>query len=195
MSRANPGRVDKKPAKVCSSTFSRFHHTPRIRMNCPTHSIVGLFLGAILLSGCQSGVQNIPVSPNSETGRAIGEMDYMAAHGGIKPSEEPDYHAKAVEFIQYAQAGNLAQMLADTSPQSYATESDSLRTVYADQVVPQFQNVTITWNDKSAPCHDEQNHPGLLFTGTVHGNKTYSFDVAVYRENGKLWVTNIRKHG
>jgi len=160
-----------------------------------THSRVLItLLGIILLTGCQSNVHNIPVSPNSETGRAIREMDYMAAHGGIKPSEEPDYRAKAVEFIQYAQAGNVDQMLAVTSPQSSATESDSVHTVYADQVVPQFQNVTVTRNPKSAPIHDEQNHSGLMFTGTTNGKKPFPFDVAVYREDGKLVVSNIRKH-
>jgi hypothetical protein len=153
-----------------------------------------VFASTLGLAGCQSGVQNIPVSPNSETGQAIRRMDYLAAHGGIAPEEEPDYRAKAVEFIQYAQAGNVAQMLAVTSPQSFATQTDSVHTVYADQVVPQFQNATVTWNAKSALCRDEQNHPGLMFTGTARGKQTFSFDVAVYRENGKLVVSNIRKH-
>lgn len=148
----------------------------------------------LTLTGCQSGVTNIPVSPDSDTGLAIRRMDYMAAHGGLKPEDEPAYRETAMQFIRYAQAGDVQQMLAITSSQSFATQSDSVRTVYADQVVPHFQGVTVTWASKSAFITDEQRNPGLMFTGTVHGKKTYSFDVAVYKENGKLVVANIRAH-
>lgn len=153
--------------------------------------MTGLLWG---LTGCQSGVTNIPVSPDSETGQAIRRMDYMAAHGGLKPEDEPGYRETAMQFIRYAQAGDVQQMLAMTSAHSYATQSDSVRKVYAEQVVPQFQGTTVTWASKGAFCRDEQNNPGLMFTGTAHGNKTHSFDVVIYKEDGKLVVANIRKH-
>src|SRR5262249_34252907 len=147
------------------------------------------------LAGCQSGVTNVPVSPNSDTGAAIRRMDYMAAHGGLKPEDEASYRETAMQFIRYAQAGDVQQMLAMTSPQRYATDSgSSVRKIYAEQVVPQFQGAVVTWNSKSGLCTDEQKHPGLMFTGTAHAKKTFSFDVAVYKENDKLVVTNIRKH-
>lgn len=154
--------------------------------------LLATFLALFALTGCQSGVTNIPVSPDSETGQAIRRMDYMAAHGGIKPEDEPGYRETAMQFIRYAQAGDVQQMLAMTSPRTFATQSDSVRTVYADQVVPQLQGATITWAPRAGFCTDEQRNPGLMFTGTVHGKKTYSFDVAVYKEDGKLVVANIR---
>jgi hypothetical protein len=155
-----------------------------------------IFLSTAMLgiTGCQSGVTNIPVSADSETGQAIRRMDYLAAHGGIKPEEESSYRETAIRFIQCAQAGDVQQMLTMTSSQSYAMQSDSIRIVYTEQVVPQFQNVTVSWNPKGVLCTDEQKNSGLMFTGTAHGKKTQSFDVAVYKENGQFVIANIRKH-
>ena len=154
--------------------------------------ISALLVALFALTGCQSGVTNIPVSPDSEAGQAIRGMDYMASHGGLKPEDELSYRETAMQFIRYAQAGDVEQMLAMSSTQTYATQTDSVRTVYAEQVVPQFQGVTVTWAPQGAFCTDEQRNAGMMFTGTVHGRKTYSFDVAVYKENGKLVVANIR---
>lgn len=109
------------------------------------------------------------------------------------PDEQSLYREKAVEFIQDAQAGDVKQMLAITSSLSHATESDSVRTIYAEQVVPQFQEATVTWNARGTPSTDETHHVGLAFAGTVHGKKTFSFNVAVYKEDGKLVVANIQK--
>jgi hypothetical protein len=153
-----------------------------------------LFLALFALTGCQSGVTNIPVSPDSEAGQAIRRMDYMAAHGGLKPEDESSYRETAMQFIRYAQAGDVAQMLALSSTRTFATQSDSVRTVYAEQVVPQFQGVTVTWAPQGSFCTDEQRNPGLMFTGTIHGKKTHLFDVAIYKEDGKLVVANIRAH-
>jgi hypothetical protein len=69
-----------------------------------------------------------------------------------------------------------------------------MRTLYATQVVPQFQGTTVTWYSRSIPILDENNNGGLTFTGTARGKKKFSFDIAVYRENGTLVVANIRKH-
>ena len=146
------------------------------------------------LVGCQSGMTNIAVSPDSEMGQSISRMDYRAAHGGIKPEDEANYRAKAMEFIRCAQAGDVTQMLSITSLLTHATESDSMRTVYAQQVVPQFQGTIVKWNTKSETCIDEQNHTGLMFTGTARGKKTFSFDVGIYEESGQLVVSKIRKH-
>ncbi len=151
-----------------------------------------LLATVLALAGCQSGVTNIPVSPNSETGQAIRKMDFMQAHGGLNPDDEPAYREVAEHFIQSARAGDVPQMLALTSPQSYATQTDSVHTVYADQVVPAFHDTTVIWNSKATPCQDEQHHWGYMFTGMAHGKKNYTFDVAVYKENGHLVVANIR---
>ncbi len=158
--------------------------------------LIAIFLFTIMsgITGCQSGVTNIPVSADSETGQAIRRMDYMAAHGGIKPEEESSYRETAIRFIQCAQAGDVQQMLAMTSSRSYAMQSDSVRIVYAEQVVPRFQNVTVSWNPQGVLCTDEQKNSGLMFTVTAHGKKTHSFDVAVYKENGQFVIANIRKH-
>jgi hypothetical protein len=229
-----------------------------------------LLLTALSLAGCQSGVTNIPVSPNSELGKQMLELDakgravqntpsfsqamvdFEMEHGrnctntvfdhlqepGFKtsryvrlytmagksptcgkrlycvriafddsantvakqveivigPEDEVGYRAKAAEFIRYAQTGDVQQMLRITSSLSHATESDSVRTVYAEQVVPQFQDATMTWNDESTPTIDEKKNVGLVFTGTAQGKKTFSFGVVVYKENGELVVANIQKH-
>ncbi len=159
---------------------------------------IPIFLaGAFGLVGCQSGITNIPVSPDSETGQAIRRMDYMAAHGGIKPEDEPDYRAKAMEFVRYAQAGNVDEMLKITSPQSYASQTNSLRSLYAGQVIPLFKHTDVTWNARCWSDKDEQKNVVLRFIGTAHGATTfsgattYSFDVAVAKENGVLYVVNI----
>ncbi|HZV34829.1 MAG TPA: hypothetical protein VFB72_09680 [Verrucomicrobiae bacterium] len=85
-------------------------------------------------------------------------------------------------------------MIAITSPLSYATQSDSLRTVYAEQVVPKFKGTVVTWDATSTPITDEKKNVGLMFTGSAQGNKAGTFDIAVYREGGKLVIANIRKH-
>jgi hypothetical protein len=110
------------------------------------------------------------------------------------PAEAPAYKAKAEEFIRYAQTGDVDKMLGITSTHSFATQSDSLHTVYAQQVVPQFAGTVVTWDTRSKGDIDEQNNAGLMFTGTVRGKTTLSFDIAVMKENGKLVIINIRKH-
>jgi len=111
-----------------------------------------------------------------------------------RPEEEPPYREKAEEFIRYAQAGNVEKMLEMTSPLSFATQSDSIRTIYAQQVVPQFAGTTVTWAAHGQGNIDEHNNAGLLFVGTAHGKTTFSFDVVVMKENGKLVIINIRRH-
>lgn len=110
------------------------------------------------------------------------------------PGDVSNYQSKAAEFVRYAQAGNVQQMMEITSSLTRATQSGSVRTVYADQVVPQFQGAKVTWNFRSIPNIDEKNNVGLLVTGTAQGKSTFSFDLAVFKENGKFVVTNIQKH-
>jgi hypothetical protein len=151
-------------------------------------------IGTLGLAGCRSGITNIPVAPDSETGQAIRKMDYMAAHGGLKPEDEATYRAKAVEFIRYAQAGDVEQMLKITSLLSYATQTNSLRSLYAEQVVPQFTHTEVTWEAHGKPNIDEQKNIGLVFTGTAQGATTFSFDVAVAKENGMIVILGVRNH-
>jgi len=111
------------------------------------------------------------------------------------PDEEPIYREKAAEFVRYAQAGDVDKMLGITSPLSFATDStSSVHKIYAEQVVPQFEGTVVTWDTHSRGDIDEKNNAGLMFTGTAHGKKTFSFDIAVMKEDGKLVVINIRKH-
>jgi hypothetical protein len=85
-------------------------------------------------------------------------------------------------------------MLEITSTLTHATKTDSVRSLYANQVVPQFEGTVVTWDAHSKGDIDEQNNAGLMFTGTAQGKKTFSFDIVVMKENGKLVVINIRKH-
>ena len=130
----------------------------------------------LLLQGCVSGQRD------------------MARFMVPRPEEEPPYREKAEEFIRDAQAGDVGKMLAITSTLSFATRSDSVRTIYAQQVVPQFASTTVTWNAHGRGNIDEHNNAGLMFTGTARGKTTFSFDVVVMKENGKLVIINIRKH-
>jgi len=130
----------------------------------------------LLLQGCVSGQRD------------------MARFMVPRPEEEPPYREKAEEFIRDAQAGDVDKMLAITSTLSFATQSDSVRTVYAEEVVPQFAGATVTWNAHGRGSIDEHNNAGLMITGTARGKTTFLFDVVVMKENGKLVITNIRKH-
>jgi hypothetical protein len=126
-------------------------------------------------------------------GCATGQRD-MARFLVPRPEEEPPYREKAEEFIRYAQAGDVAKMLEITSTHSYATQTDSVRTIYALQVVPKFAGTTVTWAVHGRGNIDENNNAGLLFVGTAHGKTTFSFDVVVMKEDGKLVIINIGAH-
>jgi hypothetical protein len=230
-----------------------------------------LLLSATLaFVGCQSGVTNIPVSPDSELGKQMLEMDakgravqnapvfskalqdYEVTHGenctnavfdrlqepgqkisryarlyvmeGVSPTcgrriyhtlitfedsantvvqrveilfspeEEASYREKAMELIRYAQAGDVEKMVAITSLISHVKGGDSMRTLYVADVIPQFQETVVTWDTRSIPVTDEKHNVGLMFTGTAQGKKTFSFEVAVYKENEKLVIVSIIKH-
>lgn len=148
----------------------------KLNMQFRTSGCLAIAFLALFLQGCMSGQRD------------------MARFMIPGADEEPQYRDKAKEFVQYAQAGDVAQMLAITSTHSHATESDSVRTVYAQQVVPQFAGTAVTWDEQSRGDIDERNNAGLMFTGTAHGKKTFSFDIVVMKENGRLVIINIRKH-
>lgn len=109
------------------------------------------------------------------------------------PDEELNYRNKAMEFIHYAQAGDVQQMLAITSPLSYATEADSIRTVYVESVIPKFRGTVVSWDANDVPIVDESKNVGLAFVGNAQGTNRFSFDVGVYKEKGKFVIANIRK--
>ena len=118
----------------------------------------------------------------------------MRAFRSPDPAEEGNSRAKAGEFVQYAQAGDVDKMLQITSPLSHATQTDSMRKLYAEQVVPAFRETTVTWQAGSTRDFDETDNVGYLFTGVAHGKTTFSFDVVVMKESGVLYIINIRKH-
>jgi hypothetical protein len=145
-------------------------------MRLPTKFYSAFVVIVLLLQGCVTGQRD------------------MARFLIPRPEEEPAYREKAEEFVRYAQAGNVEKMLGMTSTLSFATQSDSVRTIYAQQVVPQFAGTVVTWDAHSTGNIDEHNNAGLLFKGTAHGKTTFSFDVIVMKENGKLVIINIRGH-
>jgi hypothetical protein len=242
-------------------------------MRCNSFTLI--LIATLALVGCQSGVTNIPVSPNSELGRQMLEMDakgravqnapvfskamldFEATHGGKctdvtfdrlrEPGkkvsryvslylmeglsqtcgrliyyaritfddsantvvsrveilegahipgqdEEPSYRQKAQEFIQYAQSGDVQQMLAVTSPLTHPIEADSMRTIYAEQVVPAFHDAIVTWDPRCDAMIDENSNGGFIYTGTVSRKKTIRFEVWIFKENGKLVVVKIEGH-
>jgi hypothetical protein len=108
--------------------------------------------------------------------------------------EAAAFRKKAEEFIQYAQDANVDAMISVTSPATFATQAASIRDIYENQVVPQFKGTVVTWKDGNISNIDEHHNAGLLFTGTATGKSTFSFDVAVAKENGQIVIINIRKH-
>jgi hypothetical protein len=117
----------------------------------------------------------------------------FAIFGAPTKEEEPAYREKAMEFVRYAQAGEVQKMLAITSTLSHATQTDSIRTLYAEQVVPQFEGTQVTWEPRVKHSHDEDYNPNLRILGTARGKKTFHFTVTVAKERGTLVVINIRK--
>ncbi len=109
------------------------------------------------------------------------------------PDEDPSYRAKAQEFIRYAQNGEVDKMLAITSTLTVPTQTDSMRSLYSKQVIPEFAGTVVTWNARSKPNIDDRNNAGLMFTGTARGKKIFVFDIAVMKENEQLLVINIKK--
>lgn len=107
--------------------------------------------------------------------------------------EQPAYRAVAMEFVRLAQAGDVERMLQMTSTRTYAKDTDSMRSLYAKEVVPEFAGQTVTWHRQMIPSVDEEKKLGLVVTGTARGPKTFVFDVIVQKEEGKLVVINIRK--
>jgi hypothetical protein len=175
----------------------------RLLMQMSPH-IMAFFLTIVFLAaGCQSDAtndSNIPVSRDSEMGQAIIRMD----HGGdpsndiglfmVPWQEAPSYRDKAMEFIQYAQAGNVDQMLKITSALSRATQTDSIRSLYTKQVITQFQGTTVTLNHQIEQNFDKElQHPYLTFSGTAIGARTFLFSVSVEKENEILVIINIMK--
>jgi hypothetical protein len=99
-----------------------------------------------------------------------------------------------MEFVRYAQAGEVDKMLEITSSFSFAKHSDSVRTLYAQEVVPRFEGTVVTWDKHSTGVTDDRYNGGLMFTGRSHGEETISFDIIVMKEDGKLVVINIKRH-
>jgi hypothetical protein len=109
--------------------------------------------------------------------------------------EESSYREVAMNFIRFAQAGDVERMIEITSPLMYSADTHyTVRTGYTEQVIPQFHGTVVTWDPHGRPFTDDQYNAGLMFTGTAHGQKSFSFDLMVEKENGKLVIMNMRKH-
>lgn len=118
----------------------------------------------------------------------IHDFDTLQAPWG----EEASYRTVAMEFVQDAQAGEVDKMLAISSSLS-TPPTGSLRDFYLQQVIPEFQQASVKWDDHAIANRDERNNWGLAFKGHVHGKKAYVFQVAVEKENDKPVVINISK--
>lgn len=113
---------------------------------------------------------------------------------------ESDYRKRAEEFIQYAQTGELEKMLGISF---LAARTNSIRTEYEEQVIPQFHGAVInlnadskvvTWHFNGSTNLDASDSLGIMFSGTAVGPKMFSFVVCVIEENEKLMVV-YKKHG
>jgi hypothetical protein len=85
--------------------------------------------------------------------------------------DEPKYWAKAEEFVREAQAGNVDRMLEITSTYSYAAQTNSLRALYAGQVVQEFDGTSVTWDANGKKVLDDRHNAGFRFKGTASGKK------------------------
>ena len=109
--------------------------------------------------------------------------------------EEPSYREVAMEFVRFAQAGDVERMIEITSPLMYSTDAHyTIRTGYTERIIPRLRGTDVTWDSHGRPFTDDQYNAGLMFTGTAHGQKSFSFDLMVEKENGKLVIMNTREH-
>ena len=123
------------------------------------------------------------------------EIPWGAMKVCLGPEEEASFRGKAEEFVQYAKEGKVEEMLAITSHLSYGEDKSSVRKVYAEDIIKVFQEAKVEWDSVPSPNIDEYKNVGLVFTGTVTGQKTFKFVVSVAAEKGRIVVISIKNLG
>ena len=114
---------------------------------------------------------------------------------GVK-AEEPSYKRKAVEFVEYAEEGDLQSMLRITSPQATRDNGgpEALKTIFEEIIIPKFIDSEVTWKGGAKAAYDKDYDVGLGFKGiATKEGQTYKFMLYVFEENGELFFRNIRK--
>ncbi|MEO8614016.1 MAG: hypothetical protein ABI600_02660 [Luteolibacter sp.] len=103
------------------------------------------------------------------------------------------FRQRAVEFIRFAQRGDVDNLMKFTSRLTLKNSgSNHVRKVYLEQVVPAFRGAVINWNKKGEICEDEFRNAGFTFSGLAHKEASKSFYLDVFGEGGELVITNIR---
>src|SRR5690242_17122297 len=93
------------------------------------------------------------------------DLARFAPYAAPTAEEEASSREIAMKFIRYAQAGDVEQMLRITSPLSHTKAADAIRALYTEQVIPQFKDTVVTWKPHGKRSHDENNNPGITFSG------------------------------
>ena len=104
------------------------------------------------------------------------------------------FRQRAVEFIRYAQSGDVDNLIKFTSPLTLKNSGNShVREVYSEQVVPAFRGTVVTWNKSGVLSKDEFRNTGFTFSGRAIKGASRVFYIDVFGEDGELFVTNIRQ--
>src|SRR6266487_3458760 len=68
-----------------------------------------LLLAVLPLAGCQSGITNIPVSPNSPEGKELLELDAIG-----RAVQNAPLYSKAIQGLETSQGGKCADVVFDS---------------------------------------------------------------------------------
>jgi hypothetical protein len=72
------------------------------------YSFIFLLLAVLTLAGCQSGVTNIPVSPNSDLGKQMLELDAVG-----RAVQNAPYFTKAMQDFEATHGGSCTNVAFD----------------------------------------------------------------------------------
>ena len=118
--------------------------------------------------------------------------DRAAAPQATVDTDQQRSIATAQEFVRLAQAGNISQMIALTSPETIRNSGrQQLQESYRKYVVLRFKAATVRWADAPEPVTDENGNRGWDVVGDAEGTETFSFFISVMREKGRYVVVTL----
>jgi len=104
------------------------------------------------------------------------------------------FKARAIEFVDWAQKGDIQKMLRYTSSKTLRDSGlDEVRRVYVNDVIPAFKAGSIKWSQSGVVSRDLSGNAGYRFDGCVSGENHFCFEIFVFGEGGELMIVTIRK--
>lgn len=107
----------------------------------------------------------------------------------------PQYQVAAKKFVATAQNGDVQALVAQMSPKTVRNDGrKKIEKLFETQLVPAFtKGNSVTWDKDAKFIQDGTRNPGILFSLTVHSKPSQPFDIAVFKEDGILVVSTIRR--